>query len=489
MGSHSGGEGSPPFENFMNDDEDICGIEVNKILTNSNNTNSSQIKTTKVTEKKTNENMLNLLYKMNDVGPFWVNIEKIENEDENMFKKNYNYMKIAKEIYQMNLNNISKVKQKGRNKIGIEFSHYQSANDFLNNKYLIDKGYKIYIPFNMVTCKGIIRRVDPELSTDEINEMIKSPFKVLEIKRLNRKKITETKQAEFIPTGTLLLTFSGTIMPRNVTISYLSFQVSPYVTPVTQCYKCLLYGHTKNQCRGKKKCFSCTENHTTEDQYENCKIIKCLHCDSINHKSNNKICTEHVRQKNIKEKMAFENISYFEAANLFPKLKKNNSNTNNVNEGNIIRFRGNEFPTIAQNNNASNVGISINQRQSTYINQNKQNKRSYTEIISNNNNGKKRLIHTNRNNNYKDLMFYNNGRLPNSCPNLKINSQNKNIDTNNDSNLPHTSNMPDSADTDLNMEMREFYNYFLKLQNKHTALDLINTYFKLDNSEDFDNFY
>lgn len=64
------------------------------------------------------------MYKQNDIGPFLVYIEKIETEEENIIQKNHNYMKIAKEIFQMNLNNILKVKQKGRNKIGIEFSHF-----------------------------------------------------------------------------------------------------------------------------------------------------------------------------------------------------------------------------------------------------------------------------------------------------------------------------------------------------------------------------
>lgn len=221
-------------------------------------------------------------------------------------------------------------------------------------------------------------------------------------------------------------------------------------------------------------------------------MIKCLHCESITHKSNNKNCTEYIRQKNIKEKMAFENISYFEAANFFPKPKKNNNNYNN-NEGsnNIIRFRGNDFPSISQNRDGDNVGISINQRQYTHINQNKQNKRTYTEVTNNNNNnnGKKRIIHTTKNNNYKDLMFYNNGRIPNSNPNFKIDLQNKNVDRNTDNNLPNTSNKPDSADTDLNSEMKEFYNFFLKLQNKQSALELINTYFRLDYNQDLDNFY
>lgn len=87
-------------------------------------------------------------------------------------------------------------------------------------------------------------------------------------------------------------------------------------------------------------------------------------------------------------------------------------------------------------------------------------------------------------------MFYNNGRLPNSQPNFKFYTHNINSDRNNiDNILPSTSNMPNSADNNLNYEMREFYNFFLNLPNKHSAFDLINTYFRINNSQNFDKFY
>lgn len=59
----------------------------------------------------------------------------------------------------------------------------------------------ILTPFNMVTCKGIISRVDPVLNIEEPNEMIKSPFEVLDIKRFNRRKCIQEDQVEFISTG------------------------------------------------------------------------------------------------------------------------------------------------------------------------------------------------------------------------------------------------------------------------------------------------
>lgn len=189
MGSQSGGEGSSPSDYGMYISDEECNIEINNIFEKSQVLKDNTTKSAS-TQKTVNEKILNLLYKENSIGPYTIHIEKIENEKE-IKKSNYNYMKIANEIFHMNLNNILKVKQKGKNKIGIDFSHYQAANNLLKNEKLLNKGYKIYIPINQITCKGIIRRVDPDLSIDEIKNMIRSPFDVLEIKRLNRKILHE----------------------------------------------------------------------------------------------------------------------------------------------------------------------------------------------------------------------------------------------------------------------------------------------------------
>lgn len=63
-----------------------------------------------------------------------------------------------------------------------------------------------------------------------------------------------------------------------------------------------------------------------------------------------------------------KNFSYFEAANFFPKK----TNNNNINESSIVRFTGNKLPIITQSKDGHNIGISINQRQSIHINQNKE---------------------------------------------------------------------------------------------------------------------
>lgn len=58
-------------------------------------------------------------------------------------------------------------------------------------------------------------------------------------------------EIKYVKTGTCFLTFSGKSIPRSVNLYGLDLEVENYIMPVTQCYNCFLFGHTKNQCRGK----------------------------------------------------------------------------------------------------------------------------------------------------------------------------------------------------------------------------------------------
>ena len=60
----------------------------------------------------------------------------------------YNNIKIARDIFNLNLTDVKKTKNKGLNRLSIEFTNFKSANNFVKNKTLLDKGYKIFSLFN-----------------------------------------------------------------------------------------------------------------------------------------------------------------------------------------------------------------------------------------------------------------------------------------------------------------------------------------------------
>ncbi|KAG5874546.1 hypothetical protein JTB14_026846 [Gonioctena quinquepunctata] len=216
-------------------------------------------------------------YKNTDIGPFLVMIEA---KEETVQVGRYDHLKIATEIVDPQLRDIKKVKIKGINKLGIQFCTPESANKFVNNESLKNRGYIMYIPQNCVTCKGIIRNVSKYLSIDRIKAVTQSPFQILDAKRLNRRVVKEDKTVEYVTTSTLLVTFEGVILPRYVTMSYLSMPVIPYIQPVMQCFSCLEFGHTERQCRStNSKCHNCSTAHESE-------VIctkKCEFCHSSEH--------------------------------------------------------------------------------------------------------------------------------------------------------------------------------------------------------------
>ncbi|CAH1995688.1 unnamed protein product [Acanthoscelides obtectus] len=278
-----------------------------------------------------------ICYKNFEQGPFIVFVEAMEGTGIQVGQRRY--LQLAKDLFQLNLTNIKRIQVKGRNRLGVEFLDYKSANSFANKEL---NGYNIYIPFNKVTCKGIIRQVDTSFPIEEIISAIESPMKVLDAKRLNRKTIVDGI-TKYTPTGTIPITFQGTVRPRDVSIYYLLFLVFTYIPPVTQFFFCLTYGHTKTHCKGKRRCFNCSNpEHNEEFEDFHCHR-KCYHCDSLEHRSNSKDCPEYKRQEKIKQPMIFENISYFEANELCPETNQNTPSTSGTSQINIAQRRTFEF--------------------------------------------------------------------------------------------------------------------------------------------------
>lgn len=318
----------------------------------------------------------------------------VEADNKNIGK--FSQIKIAKEIFELKLKDIKKIKVLGKSKIGVEFSSYETANSFLENEILKNKGLKVTIPYNYTSCKGVVRAIDPDLDPEILKRDITinsfESQKINNVIRLNRRvqkrnpnntNLTQEKalQHEYIPTYSILVTFDGTNLPRYISLYNLELPVIPYIPRVTQCYNCFLYGHTKKLCKGKQRCFQCAEQINLEEEanHDNC-TTKCYHCKSENHKSNDKKCPEFARQENIKKTMIFENISYYEAATLCPKTNQNM----NQNPQNKFILDPRDFPAPKSKPTTGDNIIQINQRRATtqkYSNQN--NKRSYQHVLQN----------------------------------------------------------------------------------------------------------
>lgn len=411
-----------------------------------------------------NVNRENVMYNEKDKGPFVVYIEVPETIKIN---SRFNNLKLAREIFDLNLVDVKQIKNKGTHRVAVEFLKYQTANLFVNNKKLLEKGYKIFIPFNFVTCKGIIRRVDLEYSDEELLKFISAEAPILQVRRLKRREI-KNEEISYVPTGTVLCTFKGVMLPREVTFCNLVIKVEVYVSPVTQCYSCLLYGHTKVNCKSKIKCFNCAsklmegEKHLDNENKFNCES-KCHHCQG-NHRSNYKKCPEYLRQTDIKKFMAYENVTFYDANQTLGK---------NYVRHEDFTYNPRDFPMTRKNHNTNESTASPsrnlippNERRAEHF-LNNRNKRTFAQTISFNREApqKKRIIYQtyDKDQHRQALLF------PDSRPD-KMTKTNKQTDpvtptTSNDTNNENT---PLSAATkpyenvefDLLMELYQNFHKF-----------------------------
>lgn len=215
------------------------------------------------------------------------------------------------------------LKSVSRNRISVEFQSAFAANSFLNHNCLQTNKLKATVPTYNVTRMGLVRNVPKEWSMTNLVESMELPGGcgiVLKARRLNRKIVTDGT-ASWIPTQSVVCTFSGQILPQCVYVCYNRLPVEKYLLPTIQCHNCCRFGHIKSQCRSKPRCFKCSKEHTGDTCEVSVESVSCLLC-SGNHQAIDKKCPEYARQNQIKLIMSEQNISYLDASTQVPAVRQ-----------------------------------------------------------------------------------------------------------------------------------------------------------------------
>lgn len=262
-------------------------------------------------------------YTCNDGGPFLVHISRTESEPTS--GATLNPIKFGQVMVNSRVQNITRdgIKKVGRNRISVEFNSAQSANSFLSDPLLAANKFEASIPTFNITRMGLVRGVPTDLALDAFVKEVELPSgcgEILKARRLNR-KFHKTDGIEWIPTGTVVITFSGQVLPAKIYCCYTSLVVEKYLMPTIQCHSCCKFGHIADQCRSKPKCFRCAEEHIGKTCNVNEDLAFCLFC-SGRHFATSKTCPEHTRQKAIKDTMSQENVPYSQACERFPPVKR-----------------------------------------------------------------------------------------------------------------------------------------------------------------------
>lgn len=220
---------------------------------------------------------------------------------------------------------IEKIKVISGTKIEITFPNNLEAEKAIKNSIFILKKWEVTIKKNIEYTFGVIRRLDLDVTNEEIMEVIKSDNNVVSIKRLSKKG----KEGQLTLTTTVSLKFVGKEIPSYVSIYGVKFGVEPYIFRVMQCYCCWRYGHIAQNCgkKEKKLCPKCDEQHETCD-----KAAKCVNCGG-DHPANDINCPKWKNEKEITQKMAKKKVTYKQAKILVDKKKPNLKEKENVKTG------------------------------------------------------------------------------------------------------------------------------------------------------------
>ena len=80
------------------------------------------------------------------------------------------------------------------------------------------------------------------------------------------RKIFFTKDGKKIPSATVILTFEGSSLPKEIKAGYLNVKVDPYIPNPLRCFQCLRYGHPRDKCKRKPICARCGKEDHTDDR-------------------------------------------------------------------------------------------------------------------------------------------------------------------------------------------------------------------------------
>lgn len=311
-----------------------------------------------------------LLYTNNDLGPF---IVYVQNKEGNIGKfHRISTAKLIREAIPQFQNNINDISVIGVNRIKVEFSNGESANKLVESKLLSEKNYDVFIPQFNKRRQGVVKGVDIDISEEELVHIIKPKFgkelEILEIRRLKRKLIINN-EVTYVPNQTIVISFKGQTLPKQVVIEKIIFEVEPYIQRVVQCLKCLRYGHISNQCKGTERCKRCGEPHSNCSQDE---ILFCVLCKGAHEATDRRVCPEFAKQKTVKNIMGTQNISYKEAVKKYVSsyaniVQSNNVNLNYTGKQNIVpstpissQQRSNHFTQIIKRKRVDNNPVSNN---------------------------------------------------------------------------------------------------------------------------------
>lgn len=161
----------------------------------------------------------------------------------------------------------------------------------------------------IVTCHSV-----NELSEEELVEELADQG-VIHVRRLGR---------QGGKSATMVVTFRGTVAPREVFFGFDRCSTREYRQAPMQCFRCFSFGHTKSRCTAEELCRNCSKAHPIQKD-ENGRTIceaaaRCKNCNGA-HSPTSRTCPKYLEEETINEIRTKEDKSAREARRLFEERK------------------------------------------------------------------------------------------------------------------------------------------------------------------------
>jgi len=176
----------------------------------------------------------------------------------------------------------------------------------------VDHNLKAFIPSHRILRTGIVRDISQDFSIDVLKEAISSPFRILEIHRLNR-RVKTGNEFQYVPSRTICIKFTGQQLPSHIGLFNCRYPIFPFVPKARICFSCFRIGHLSKACKSNPRCLLCGDSaHISSKDCPNSSLpAKCINCEGA-HLVTSHDCPEVTRHKMALSLATAKNISYSE---------------------------------------------------------------------------------------------------------------------------------------------------------------------------------
>jgi len=212
------------------------------------------------------------LYSYSDNPPFFIHVHSCEDSPYPTHP-----LLISRTLSRIAYSDIKEIKKLGRGKVLVEMVSAKSANNLVLNPNLPKENLKAFVPTYRTIRSGIIKDIPQHYEETDLLEFLDSPFKVCEVRRLNRRMRIEG-ETKYIPSRTVCLKFVGQILPKYVFLCRNCYKVFPFIPKIKICFSCYGVGHISKACKGKLRCIFCgKDSHDNSDSCpEKNKLPRCI---------------------------------------------------------------------------------------------------------------------------------------------------------------------------------------------------------------------